>query len=126
MAQEIVEAGKTIEVDGEEQHVTAKVFYDAGSNLDDAVDKYGEDLVFGLYKSEMFKKLKSAIRRELNSGTPPDQVPDRLSNWRPDKPHHVAKNPEQAGLDAFDQMTPEQQQEHLEKIRRKLQEAGVV
>lgn len=111
-----VKAGKTVN----DEKVEATVYYDFGADISEMIDKYGEDQVFALALSEGKRKLKAAIRRELDNGTAPDDVPDRLSTWRPDVKHQVAQDPEDAAVAAFNAMSEEAQEKYLAKMREKI------
>lgn len=116
MSERKFEASKTVN----DEKITAAVFKDFGDDLQDLVDNFGEDQVYNLAFSKLESKLKSAIRREIDAGTPPDAIPERLKSWSPNIKHKVAKNPEEEATQAFLQMSPEKQEEHLEKLRKKL------
>lgn len=117
MSEQAIKAGK--KVDGEKKEAT--VYHDLGDNLQEMIDKYGEDTVFTLAQREASRKLKAAIRRELKAGTDPEAVPDRLADWRPDVKHTVQQDPEQAAEQAFSAMSKEKQEEYLRKMREKVQ-----
>lgn len=122
MAQETVEAGKRIEdpETGEKEKVTGKVYYDAGSDLEEMKELFGEDLVYKSAKNEIHRKLKSAIRRELKNGTDPEDIPENLKDWRPDTPHTVSKSPDKQAEEAFNAMSEEQQLKKLKELEEKI------
>lgn len=124
MAERKFEASKTVGEGENEEKRVGVVFKDIGDDLPSMIEALGEELVYNLATSQYDSKIKSAIRKELGAGTPPDQVPERLKNWRPDVQHKVAKNPEEEATQAFLQMTPEQQAEHLDRLRAKLADKG--
>lgn len=116
MSEQPVKAGKKV---GDEKK-EATVYYDFGDNLQEMVEKYGEKTVYTLAEREASRKLKSAIRRELKAGTDPENVPDRLADWRPDVKHTVQQDPEQAAEQAFAAMSKEKQEAYLQKMRDKV------
>jgi hypothetical protein len=118
MSQQEFEASKTV---GEEKK-TGKIFRDFGDNLEEMIDKFGEDLVYKLAFSEVDSKLKSAIRRELGSGTTEEDIPEKLKDWRPDVRHSVKKSPLESSVDQFGSLPPDVQEEHLKRLREKLAE----
>lgn len=121
MSERKFEASKTVELeDGTEEKREAAVFMDFGDNLDEMVEVFDEDTVYKLAFSKADSKVKSAIRKLLGEGIPPEEVPQRLSSWKPGVTLKVTANPEQESENLFAQMTPEQQEAHLEKLRAKL------
>lgn len=67
--------GKTLE---------AGVIFDFGDTLDEAVSKYGEEIIYDLASRAAVIKLQGVIRAELKAGKLPVEIETELRDWRPD------------------------------------------
>lgn len=103
----------------EEGRIGASFRFDPGQTIEDAVEKYGHDNVFDLYAAQATVKAQAAIRRELEAGTPPDQIDEKLSDWRPDVQHRTSKDPLQSAVKAAGSLESE---EELDALLQQIQE----
>lgn len=103
----------------DEGRIGASFRFDPGQDIEDAVEKYGHDNIFDLYIAQAIVKAQAAIRRELESGTPPEQVGKALSDWRPDVQHRTGKDPVQSAIKAASSLDSE---EDLDALLAQIQE----
>lgn len=99
----------------EEVKVEVTVDFDVGDNLADAVDKYGEDIVFERWKRQAKRDLGNAIRTSLNSGKTPERVAEELSDWRPDVTRRTTGTSKDV-VEQFEDLPEDQQEEKLEEL----------
>lgn len=84
MAEIAITAKKTIKIEGEEdKNLEATVLFDFGDDLSDAVDKFGEGVVFGCYAAQAKISGQAAIRRQLENGNTQEDVSARMTHWKP-------------------------------------------
>jgi hypothetical protein len=115
--------------DGTEERIEAGVSFDPGSDLTDAVEKYGEEVVFQRYFRGVTKDLGNAIRSGINKYFKDDKVDiseiaakvsAELENWRPDVSRRPArKEASKSILDNFDTLSPEKQAEVIAALQAK-------
>lgn len=113
--------GKPTEVSakrsGHDHQVTVE--YDFGENLQEAVEMFGDDVVFSKFKAAATVDLQSVIRRNMfdEQGEGDDKtlipvdaetVQERISDWRPGVTTRVTKSPKEKALDAMKNMSPEE------------------
>lgn len=72
------EAGDEVKV-----YLSAVVDFDLGENLTDAEALFGADAVFNSYKANAKVQLQGAIRAQGEAGVPAEEIPSRLSAWKP-------------------------------------------
>lgn len=99
----------------ENGRIGSSFLWNPGSDIEDAVERYGHDNVFDLYASQAVVKAQAAIRRELEAGTPPDEIGDKLDDWRPDVQHRTSADPVQKALKAADDLENEEELDALMK-----------
>ena len=88
--------------------------YDFGENLQDAVDKFGADVVFSQFVSAATVKIQSLMRDKKKAGQTDEQIQDFLNTYKIGMVvERTAVNPLEAFKAAFKMMTPEQQREQL-------------
>jgi len=99
----------------EEVKVSCSVDFDVGDNLADAVDKYGEDIVFERWKRQVRRDLGNAVRTSLNSGKTPVQVESELEDWRPDVTRRTGSSSKDV-VEQFEELDENEQEEKLEEL----------
>lgn len=110
-----VDDGKIENFDGDSGKVAATVTVDEGTSLSEAVDMYGEDVVFELYTRQLKRDLGNAIRSSLNGGRSPSGVEQELGDWRPDVKRSGGGG--SASMEEqFQNLTPEEQRQKLEQL----------
>lgn len=89
--------------------------YDFGDDLSDAAEKYGEDVVFGLYKSQAVVRAQAGIRTCLEKGIDPAAW---LAQWKPgSKAPSINADPKAAAFAAVSRMSDEEKAELLAKLQ---------
>ena len=71
----------TKSIEGEEKSAT--IVTDLGDNLRDAVEKFGEDVIFSNYKRAATITAQAAIRRMLETGLDESAISDKMAGWKP-------------------------------------------
>lgn len=69
------------QVNGEDRAAT--IAADLGENLNDAVAKFGEEVVFSNFKQSAKITAQAAMRRMLEAGSDQDAVANKMAAWKP-------------------------------------------
>lgn len=77
----------------EGEKLEATVLYDGGKDIDEAVEKFGSEVVYNLYTSALVVKAQAVIRRMLVNGDSEDKINEFFESWRPDVKAQTKKNP---------------------------------
>jgi hypothetical protein len=101
--------------------VTAGFKFPVGASLAEDVEMYGEETVRDLWLRQCVVKAQSAIRRELENGTHPQDMQEALSGWRPDIQHTSAKDPKASIKSNFAKLGKEEQEALLAML---MEQAG--
>lgn len=120
---------------GNSPTVSATLRFDHGKNIQDAVEKYGEEAVYERWKRGVRKDfgnaMRSLLRKLLGDNISVTEIPDRvaaeLSNWRPDvsrRRERAAKDPFAAILQNFGSLDEERQAEIIAQLTAKAQGEG--
>jgi len=121
MATTTVEAGTNIEEtdprfpSSDDGKISCTVEFNPGDDLAEAVEMYGEDIVYERWLRQVRRDLGNAIRSSLNSGKTPQAVEEELSDWRPDvtrRSSGSSKTLEQQ----FAELSEEEKQAKLEQL----------
>lgn len=92
--------------------------FDFGADLDDAVAKFGADVVFSLYKQKAVISLQSIMRQYQNKGLTQDQITDKLGAWKPGvKVERTPVDIKQAAIAKFAKMTDAEKAEFLAALQ---------
>lgn len=69
----------------EDDAPSATVTYDFGDSLAEAVDRFGESVVFNRFKSAVTIDIQALIRRELTGEKPAsqDEIQEKVDEWKP-------------------------------------------
>lgn len=96
--------------DGKEEIIA----YDFGDNLEDAVNKFGADVVFSGFRSDAKIDLQARMRARMAKGQP---VEDLVSIWKPGiKLERAPVDAFTAAKNAFSKMTAEERAAFLQSI----------
>lgn len=63
--------------------ITVAVDVDLGSDLGDAIDKFGQEVVFAGFVTSATNTVQAAIRNSIKNGKTPEQIQERLNGWKP-------------------------------------------
>lgn len=69
------------EINGEKRE--AAIAYDFGETLEDAVAKFGADVVFTNFKRTATITAQAAMRRELEGGKGEEEIVAKMAGWKP-------------------------------------------
>lgn len=104
------------EVANQEGRVAGEFKFAVGENLQEDIEIFGEEIVREFWLRSAVIKGQSAIRRELESGTHPDDIAEVLADWRPDVQHTAQKDPKASVMQNFNKLTDEEKQELLGQL----------
>jgi predicted RNA-binding protein len=97
----------------------AAVAYDFGDNLDQAVEKFGADVVFTNFKRTAVITAQAAIRRMLEDNKSDEEITSKMSQWKPGVALERVIDPVASLVGKWDSYTQEEQNEILKKLRSK-------
>lgn len=103
--------------EGSEERVEGSIEYEVGKDVNEAVDKFGGELVHEFFKRALAVKAQAAIRRELENGTDPKDLQQVLGSWDPSAAHTVRKDPKQSILSNFAALSEEERMEILAALK---------
>lgn len=106
----------------EDGRVASSFIFNAGATTEEAVEMFGEDTVYDHYVRNATVKAQAAVRRELEAGTHPDDIPEQLAGWRPDVTHTATKDPKSNILSNYGKLTDEDKQAMLAQLQEQLGE----
>lgn len=98
------------------------VTYDFGDTLDEAVERFGPDVVFSRFQSAAVIDLQSLIRRGIKAQKNDNEIQQMAANWKPGIKQVVAKDPKSRALQALQGLDPEQRKALLEEFASSLGE----
>jgi hypothetical protein len=96
-----------------EGRVSASFNFPIGKDLQEDIEMYGAETIRDLWLRQAVVKGQSAIRRELQNGTHPGDIPEQLSGWRPDITHTTTKDPKTSIKQEFKKLSAEERAEIL-------------
>lgn len=115
MAEQQIVATK--EIGGEKKQVA--INYDFGADLAEAVEKFGEAVVFTSFKSKAVITAQAAIRRYMEAGKNQDEIATLMASWKPGVAIERQIDTTAAFLANWDKLDPEKQQEILSQLKGK-------
>ena len=95
----------------------ASAQWNPGASLDEAVEMYGEEIVFSYFKSHGTRNLQNSIRSILASGKTAEEVAKELADWKPGISRRVSADPVGKFIKAFGNMEPEAQASMLQRLQ---------
>jgi len=130
---ERVSAGTSYGDGADKQKVEAEVNLKVGADITEAIELYGEEVVYERYRRGVVKDCGNAIRSALNKhlndpNTDPEEVASivekELAGWRPDVTRkRAAKSTEEDIFSKFGSLSAEKQAEILAQLRAKAEAA---
>jgi hypothetical protein len=91
--------------------------YDFGSNLDEAVEKFGEAVVYGVFLDQAVIRLQAMLRRCIEGEVPDKEIPEKVAQWKMTVGGRERKSAAEKVQDLLGKMSPEQKQELLKSLR---------
>ncbi len=99
-----------VEQNGEQVVLEGEVTYDFGDDLDDAVSRFGEDVVFGKFRQQAVIDLQSVIRSCLTRSMDEEATQAEIDAWKPGVKRSVTRDPKAALLAAYAKLSPEERE----------------
>lgn len=94
----------------QEDNEAVTVEYDFGDNLQDAAEKYGEDVVFQRFRSAATVDLQSLIRRGIKAGKDAATIQQEASEWAPGVRKTTKKSAEERIKEQFSKLSQEERE----------------
>ena len=111
-----IEITASKEINGEKK--SAVISFDFGENAADAINRYGDDVVFSQFVAAAKITAQSAMRRMLEAGKTQEEIAAKMSSWRPGVAlTREAVDPITAALGRFGTMTPEEQKAFIAALK---------
>ena len=101
-----------------------KAIVDLGDNCQDAINKFGEEVVFTNFVSQAKIRAQAIMRDMLTEGKTDAEISDFMASWKPGTTRERSFDPTAALLNKFEKLTPEEQQEYLAKLMEKAGKAA--
>jgi len=93
-----------------------EVEYDFGKDLEDAVEKFGDEVVFQTFIAQAKVNLQAMIRRRLNKNETDEEILAAVSEWKPTFRAVTRKSPLEKMEEILAKMSPEERQAFKEKL----------
>lgn len=119
-----VSTGKIKGQDG--QPISLSVNYDFGDSLDDAIEKFGKQVVFELYKAAASLRVQNVARNALVDKKTPEEATKLaeeyvLGTTLP----RGSRDPVRTAETAVSKMSPEEEKEFILKLRERARALGI-
>jgi hypothetical protein len=98
----------------------AKILVDLGENAEDAIARFGAEVVFSNYLANVKIGVQSAIRRYLEAGLDQDAIQAKFENYKPGVTLDRVVDPIAAMAAKLAKMTPEEQEAAFAALRAKI------
>ena len=106
-----------VEITATKDDNTATVSYDFGENVQEACDKFGEDVVFAGFTKSAKITAQSAIRRYLTAGVDEEGIQGKMDAWKPGVALERVTDPVAAIKSKFANMDADQQAEIIKLLK---------
>ena len=97
----------------------AAIAYDFGANLDEAVAKFGAEVVFTNFKRTAVITAQAAIRRMIEDDKPIEEITSKMASWKPGVALERVIDPVASLVGRWDSYSQEEQNEILKKLKSK-------
>ncbi len=91
--------------------------YDFGVDLDDAVAKFGAEVVFTNFRKSAKIDLQSVMRRYMSAGR---DINELLTKWKPGVTLERTVDPKAAAKNAFAKMSDEEKKQFIQELKASL------
>jgi len=95
----------------------ATISVDFGDSLQEAVEMFGEDVVFSNFKASAKITAQAAMRRYIESGLNADQIAEKMDTWKPGVALERVIDPIKALMGKWAKMSPEEKKELLTALK---------
>ena len=111
----------SVSKDNEKDSRTIELEYEFGSNSEESIEKFGEEVVHGYFLKGIKVGLQAYIRRMMKEDKSDDEILAALDNWTPGvRAPRIGGGSSKRLLEQFAKMTPEKQAELLAKLQEKI------
>lgn len=94
-----------------------EVEYDFGASLDEAKEKFGDEVIFSNFKQSAVISLQGIVRRHLDKGELTDeQIREKVAAWKPGVAIVKTSDKKAIVLAAFGKMSEEEKKALLEQL----------
>jgi len=97
----------------EDGRVVASVEIFVGKDLEEAVEKYGEEFILESYKRSVIVSVQGKVRRALDQGISVAKVEEEFNHSDPTEKATTVADPQALALRAFNRMSPEEREKFL-------------
>jgi len=110
-----------IEVKATKQNTDREVqaLIDLGENCQDAITKFGEEVVYTNFVSQAKIRAQAIMRDMLTEGKTDEEIAEFMSNWKPGTTRERNVDPMASLMSKFGTMSPEDQEAYIEKLMNK-------
>lgn len=91
--------------------------YDFGSNLDEAVEKFGENVVYGVFLDQATIRLQAMLRRCITDEVADKEIAAKVEAWKMTVGGRERRSAAEKVQDLLGKMSPEQKAELLKSLR---------
>lgn len=113
-----VTAKGKVEVNGQKVVKTMTGDYDFGNDHDDAVTKHSKEIIFANYRASGKVTVQALIRRSIEAGKNEEEVKKIVAGYKLGAPsERVAKDPTKDILAQWPDMSEEERQDFLRKLK---------
>ena len=107
-----------IEVKATKQNTDREVvaYVDLGDNLEDAVQKFGAEVVFSNFQAQTKIRAQAIIRDMMTEGKSDEEIQNFMNSWKPGVSRERNVDPLAAFVNKFKTMTPEEQEAKLAEL----------
>ena len=106
-----------IEVTANKGSKSLTVSYDFGDNLQDAITKFSEDVVFSNMQQSMKISLQALIRRGFDKGLADEEIINQAAAWKPGVAAQRTSDPVGAVLAKWATLPAEKKAELLKQLK---------
>lgn len=94
----------------------AVIFIDFGADVNDAVAKFGAEVVFSNFKRSATITAQAALRRLMEANKTQEEITTAMAGWKPGVSLERSFDPVKALTNKFATMTPEEQNKIIEDL----------
>jgi len=102
----------------------ATIYVDLGEDLEQAITKFGEAVVFSNFKASAKITAQAAMRRYLETKKSAEEIVKLMAAWKPGVAIERVSNPVAAFKAKFASMTPEEQIAALADLKKDVKTSG--
>lgn len=118
----VVEVSTSKEIDGEKYEVIVNM--DAGDNLTELTERYGEEVVFEYAIRALKVRLQAQVRADIKAfaegsenATPLENISEKYIGWKPDIQRTKRKDPKASLIATFESLSAEERENVLAQLR---------